>query len=451
MDETDDESFPYGSGYSTPPLSPTKTVSTDGWLSPRTPRSPRKSRSVLVFRHFGDDTDTCCLSLPESPSKPKPRLNPHRSALHAPETFISNSDHDPEQPDSDTITKQNLQGSRSPVLPSARSLVHTEPWPDDIGPGLSSSIGTTTASLYQVSPRERKRGHRSSSDSLATELISKPTFSFSSATTRVERLAPPSSTCTGLSVAETPSKNEIRLLPLRHSSSSLRSRQRGLRNRLHVPLYKCRAETPDRFIASPRPPAVTRESFELNKPAERELISRHDTHSYGDPFSGRLRRGRRLNEELRALRETHSTIIGRANVTRRNATISPSSNLFMAARQVSARGVWNVGGSSAASDTVAGVSNGRGGVLGSGTNAPLFTSSFFDRADPEAELEAYERRLALALEIDQSDRVLQHLPMRGHLRSRQHGSSAPHLHHIWRDSAWTHDHMKTRLFLCLSS
>jgi hypothetical protein len=116
-----------------------------------------------------------------------------------------------------------------------------------------------------------------------------------------------------------------------------------------------------------------------------------------------------------------------------------------AARQLSAGGIWNVGGPFAASDTVAGVSDGRGGVLGSGTNAPLFTSSFFDRADPEAELETYERRLALALEINQSDRVLQHLPMPEHRNCKQHTSRTPYPHHVWRDSAWTHDNIKPRL------
>jgi hypothetical protein len=53
-----------------------------------------------------------------------------------------------------------------------------------------------------------------------------------------------------------------------------------------------------------------------------------------------------------------------------------------------------------------GISNGRGGILGSGTNAPLYKSMFLSRADPEAELEAYECRLALAFDVDQGDRVL---------------------------------------------
>jgi hypothetical protein len=452
MDESDDESFPCGSGYSTPPLSPTKTISTEGWLSPKTPGSLHKSRSCLVFRHFDNDAVTSCFSPPESPSKPKSGSVSHRSALYAPQVFIPNSNHDSAQPDDDAITKQCLQGSISRILPNTRSLVQTESWSGDDGPDLTRSASTTIASPHRVSPRERKRGHRSSSDSSATELVSKHTSLSLSTTAKTGRLAPYSPTCTRLSVAKIPLKNETRLLPLRHSSSPLRSSQRGVRKALQSPLYKYRAETPDRFIANPRPPAVMRESFELNKPAERESLSRCGTHSSRDPFSDRLRRSRRLNEELRALRETHYTIIGRANSARRNVAISPSRGSPMsAARQLSAGGVWNVGGPFAASDTVAGVPDGRGGVLGSGTNAPLFTSSFFDRADPEAELEAYERRLALALEINQSDRVLQHLPIPEHMNCKHHRSSTPYPHHVWRDSAWTHDNIKSRLFLGLSN
>ena len=45
-------------------------------------------------------------------------------------------------------------------------------------------------------------------------------------------------------------------------------------------------------------------------------------------------------------------------------------------------------------------------MLGSRTNAPLYTSMFFSRSDPETEMETHERRLALAFNADQSSRVL---------------------------------------------
>ena len=129
-----------------------------------------------------------------------------------------------------------------------------------------------------------------------------------------------------------------------------------------------------------------------------------------DPFSRRLRRSGRLNDELRNLRETHSVMTGRANIHIRGTNPAVTRRSSPETRQVSVGAVWNVGGPSAASDTVVGVSNGRGGLLGSGTNAPLYTSMFLSRSDPEAELEAYEQRLALALDVDQTDRVLEHSP-----------------------------------------
>lgn len=116
-------------------------------------------------------------------------------------------------------------------------------------------------------------------------------------------------------------------------------------------------------------------------------------------------------------------------------------------RHVSPGTVWAVGGASAVSDTVVGVSNGRGGVLGSGTNAPLYTSMFLSRSDPEAELEAYERRLALAFDVDQADRVLNHTPDPSPTKSHNPGSSAKNqTRHVWRDNSWARDSPSTSLF-----
>jgi meiosis-specific APC/C activator protein AMA1 len=73
--------------------------------------------------------------------------------------------------------------------------------------------------------------------------------------------------------------------------------------------------------------------------------------------------------------------------------------------QVSVGTIWRVGGLAPPS---LGVSNGRGGLLGSGTNAPLYTTSF-SAARPKAqeETENHENRLAHALELDRVSRVLE--------------------------------------------
>lgn len=64
---------------------------------------------------------------------------------------------------------------------------------------------------------------------------------------------------------------------------------------------------------------------------------------------------------------------------------------------------WTVGGLAPLS---IGVSNGRGGLIGSGTNAPLYTTSFSSAA-PKAEedQDKHEGRLSKALELDRIQRV----------------------------------------------
>lgn len=64
---------------------------------------------------------------------------------------------------------------------------------------------------------------------------------------------------------------------------------------------------------------------------------------------------------------------------------------------------WTVGGLAPVST---GVSNGRGGLISSGTNAPLYTTSF-STAEPKSEDDRnkHEGRLAKALELDRVQRV----------------------------------------------
>jgi meiosis-specific APC/C activator protein AMA1 len=70
---------------------------------------------------------------------------------------------------------------------------------------------------------------------------------------------------------------------------------------------------------------------------------------------------------------------------------------------VSLGSAWTVGGLAPLS---IGVPNGRGGLIGSGTNAPLYTTSFSSAA-PKADedRDKHEGRLAKALELDRVQRV----------------------------------------------
>jgi hypothetical protein len=83
-------------------------------------------------------------------------------------------------------------------------------------------------------------------------------------------------------------------------------------------------------------------------------------------------------------------------------------------------------------------------MLSSGTNAPLYKSAFLNRADPEAQLEAYERRLALALDVDQTDRILAHSSASSPENALQSGA-ASQTKHVWRDGAWIKDGVALRL------
>ncbi|EXJ81747.1 hypothetical protein A1O1_07812 [Capronia coronata CBS 617.96] len=105
-------------------------------------------------------------------------------------------------------------------------------------------------------------------------------------------------------------------------------------------------------------------------------------------------------------------------------------------RQISS-GFWTVGGQlSAQVGQLHGVSSGTGGFLASGTNAPLHTATFLDQPTPDDQTTGHQRRLALALDIDQASRILlQDFPSQ-----RNAGDILPkYSPFVWRDNAWTRD------------
>jgi hypothetical protein len=455
MSHTSDEASPFRSGYITPPLSPTKTISTEGWFSPRTPGSPRKARSCLFTREVGIDTKSLFSSPPASPTKPKPTF--HNGALTILEVLQTISEPTLFKSDCDSPAKRHTSALPSrPVSPCPPTRFRTHSFLSskaEEGPSyedLDSAPGTgpDTSNIDEWLLTSRKSSYRSVSDSLATSVMSTvfplSAFSQDACTTNSAGLLPPNVTNTG---EESSLPTRLRPFPLRCSSSPLRSSQWIMRGGTLQSPPRGQVFSPDRYIACRRPPAVTRESFELNRPAKLLETTHSSRGRSSDPFSRRLRRSARLNDELQNLRETHSLIVGRTTAQRRNATLAYRRNTSTTdTRQISAGAVWNVGGSSAVSDTVTAVSTGRGGMLGSGTNAPLYTSTFLDRADPEAELEAYEHRLALALDVDQTNRVLQHSPLPFAYRKEKHGGSTSPLKHTWRDGAWIKDGVIPRLF-----
>jgi hypothetical protein len=76
-------------------------------------------------------------------------------------------------------------------------------------------------------------------------------------------------------------------------------------------------------------------------------------------------------------------------------------------RVISVGAIWNVGGATVAQGGPRpGVHDGHGGLLASGTNGPMHTAHFLEKNGSNQDVQQHERRLALALSIDQASRVL---------------------------------------------
>jgi hypothetical protein len=115
--------------------------------------------------------------------------------------------------------------------------------------------------------------------------------------------------------------------------------------------------------------------------------------------------------------------------------------------QISHGSVWTVGGLAPFSF---GVSNGRGGLTGSGTNAPLYTTTF-SSSIPKAEedREKHEGRLAKALELDRTQRIHHFvdpniLPRSISMRKKHTGFETKT---VWNGSQWALDGQHASGFL----
>ena len=179
------------------------------------------------------------------------------------------------------------------------------------------------------------------------------------------------------------------------------------------PLPKLARSARDRFIPIRRSPTSSTRSFHMSRPLYKlsslEKLRRQRGGS-PDPF-GSLEQHRALEAEritpVRAPpRRLHGLRVGSTGSTGVLSLRRESASFLN--RQASAGAVWNVGGGAAApanTGPIAAVPNGRGGHLGSGTNAPMYNSRFLDCHSHDQDLRKHERRLALALDFDQSGRV----------------------------------------------
>ena len=213
------------------------------------------------------------------------------------------------------------------------------------------------------------------------------------------------------------------------------------------------SSSPDRYIPRRRPSGSTSQSFRLNKLPHQlsntEKLLRENTAS-PDPFTSlsptRIRDANRLRPRV----EEHQTPRSRSRTA--NAVDALGLRRVSAGTQDGHGSVWNAGSATNPSPRpIVGISDGRGGRIGSGTNAPMYTSRFLVGETPDQDLDRFERRLALACDIDQASRVFR-VPQ-GPERPRSYSDSsadrrqkASHADNrtVWRDGQWVNDWDESR-------
>lgn len=111
-----------------------------------------------------------------------------------------------------------------------------------------------------------------------------------------------------------------------------------------------------------------------------------------------------------------------------------------AARQISLGAVWNVGGTSVAlNKSSLAIPDGAGGLLSSGTTAPMHTAKFFPQCALVDESEKHESRIALALDIDPASKLLNTCNLSPSPKSTPSPSSPDYERFspfVWKDNAW---------------
>lgn len=171
--------------------------------------------------------------------------------------------------------------------------------------------------------------------------------------------------------------------------------------------------TPDRFIGDRNVFSPSSRAFHLSKASTNltsaEKLFRQNS-STPDPFvpqsPTRVRESRRPHSsDIRnpiPIRSPRTSLTNIQDVPRSVSTIRP--------RSASIGAIWNVSSNVATSSPTSGpvqaISDGRGRTLGSGTNAPIYTTNFLVGSPDELDTELLEARIAVALEIDQTNRLL---------------------------------------------
>lgn len=222
-----------------------------------------------------------------------------------------------------------------------------------------------------------------------------------------------------------------RLLSRARCPSALLWQCEGLATSRQRQLMRGGARTPDRFVPL-RTATPTKESLFLSTPAPKLSASRKRSGRRSppaDPFGATPRRSLRMAEQFATIRspDPANRPFGLRTSLVPNADSSPH-------RSASAGAVWSVGGTTT-TEGVASTTNSRGGRVTSGTSAPHYAADFLRRNTPSEEEVTHGRRLAFAMDIDQSARMLNHsLPSSPNVGSPASSSSKDGW--AWRDGAW---------------
>ena len=219
--------------------------------------------------------------------------------------------------------------------------------------------------------------------------------------------------------------------------------------------------SPDRYISNRQKPQEASKTFRVSKSpyqlTSSERLLRHPS-ATPDPFGPLVIPRTRYHR-------TAASIVGDVQMLRSrprtmgitNLLTLPHDTLILQNRQVSAGAVWNVGGSNAAthSGPIRSISDGRGGFLSSGSNAPMYESHFYDEGILDDGLERMESRLAAALDIDLTSRMIDtsrtvrstrsvSVNVAGVKRKSVHGE--PRIR--WKHGEWTQGGFTSRMSLC---
>lgn len=204
---------------------------------------------------------------------------------------------------------------------------------------------------------------------------------------------------------------------------------------------------PDRYIADRDASQSQFETFRLSKSPHKLSVNEkllRQKSATPDPFAP-SRPARAQARELPSVDARNGNRVRPLGISGTNVLGVPRDGPGIESRAASIGAVWNVGGNTAATSPgpVQGIPDGRGGMLGSGTNAPMYTSNFLEGRLTEQDHDCFEGRLAAALDIDQTRRIFNssQSPEYGRRASSNPQSTKQNLPYResrtqWKDGEW---------------